>query len=275
MFRVLWRRKTGLVGFIVLASICLAAILAPFVAPCDPYRLNPSIRLQPPNRAHLFGTDMFGRDILSRVLYGARLSLITGFSVAFLSGTLGVGVGIVSAYFKRTGMILMRVNDALMAFPEIILALALLAIAGRASLANVIIALGIAYAPRMARTAYGLALRIREFTYIEAAQAIGSGSFRIIFYHLLPNLISPVIVQTTFTCALAILGSASLDFLGVGVSPEVPSWGAMVNEGRIYITIAPWVIVFPGFFVSLLVLALNLLGDALRDALDPRLRRLV
>jgi peptide/nickel transport system permease protein len=275
MFKVLWRRKIGLGGFIVLISICLVAIFAPFVAPCDPYQLNPSIRLQPPNRAHLFGTDMFGRDILSRVLYGARLSLITGFSVALLSGTLGVGVGVVSAYFKQTGMILMRINDALMAFPEIILALALLAIAGHASLANVIIALGVTYAPRMARTAYGLALRIREFGYIEAAQAVGSGSFRIIFYHLLPNLISPVIVQTTFTCALAVLGAASLDFLGVGVSPEVPSWGAMVNEGRIYITIAPWVIVFPGFFVALLVLALNLLGDALRDALDPRLRRLV
>jgi peptide/nickel transport system permease protein len=161
-----------------------------------------------------------------------------------------------------------------MAFPEIIMALALMAITGGGSLFNVIIALGVVYAPRMARTAYGLSLRLREFTYIEAARAIGIGHFRILLRHLIPNLLSPVIVQSTFTCALAILGAAALDFLGVGVPPDIPSWGTMVSEGRTYITIAPWVIVFPGLAVVLLVLALNLLGDSLRDALDPRLRKL-
>jgi len=274
LFMFMRKRKTGMVGFSLLCLILLLAILAPFVAPYNPGRINPSDRLQPPGSMYLFGTDRFGRDIFSRVLYGARLSLLTGASIALLSATLGVLVGAVSAYFPTVGSILMRGTDALMAFPEIIMALALMAITGGGSLFNVIIALGVVYAPRMARTAYGLSLRIREFTYIEAARAIGIGHFRILLRHLIPNLLSPVIVQSTFTCALAILGAAALDFLGVGVPPDIPSWGTMVSEGRTYITIAPWVIVFPGLAVVLLVLALNLLGDSLRDALDPRLRKL-
>jgi peptide/nickel transport system permease protein len=278
MYKILFifirKRKTGMVGFSLLCLILLLAILAPFVAPYNPGRINPSDRLQPPGSKYLFGTDRFGRDIFSRVLYGARLSLLTGASIALLSATLGVLVGAVSAYFPTVGSILMRGTDALMAFPEIIMALALMAITGGGSLFNVIIALGVVYAPRMARTAYGLSLRLREFTYIEAARAIGIGHFRILLRHLIPNLLSPVIVQSTFTCALAILGAAALDFLGVGVPPDIPSWGTMVSEGRTYITIAPWVIVFPGLAVVLLVLALNLLGDSLRDALDPRLRKL-
>ena len=278
MYKILFifirKRKTGMVGFSILCLILLLAILAPFVAPYNPGRINPSDRLQPPGSKYLFGTDRFGRDIFSRVLYGARLSLLTGASIALLSATLGVLVGAVSAYFPTVGSILMRGTDALMAFPEIIMALALMAITGGGSLFNVIIALGVVYAPRMARTAYGLSLRLREFTYIEAARAIGIGHFRILLRHLIPNLLSPVIVQSTFTCALAILGAAALDFLGVGVPPDIPSWGTMVSEGRTYITIAPWVIIFPGLAVVLLVLALNLLGDALRDALDPRLRKL-
>jgi len=268
------KRKTGMVGISLLCLILLLAILAPFVAPYNPGRIDPSERLQSPSSKYLFGTDRFGRDIFSRVLYGARLSLLTGASIALLSATLGVFIGAASAYSPAVGSILMRGTDALMAFPEIIMALALMAITGGGSLFNVIIALGVVYAPRMARTAYGLSLRIREFTYIEATRAIGSGHLRILLRHLIPNLLSPVIVQSTFTCALAILGAAALDFLGVGVPPDIPSWGTMVSEGRIYITIAPWVIVFPGLAVVLLVLALNLVGDTLRDALDPRLRTL-
>jgi len=263
-----------MVGFTLVSIILAVAILAPFIAPYDPQYINTSDRLQKPNAKYLFGTDRFGRDIFSRVLYGARLSLLTGISIALLSATLGVFIGAASAYFPALGSVLMRATDALMAFPEIIMALALMAITGGGSLLNVIIALGIVYAPRMARTAYGLSLRIREFTYIEAARAVGIGHLRILLRHLIPNLISPVIVQSTFTCALAILGAAALDFLGVGVPPDIPSWGGMVNEGRIYITIAPWIIGFPGLAVVLLVLALNLLGDSLRDALDPRLRKL-
>ena len=274
LYMYMRKRKAGMVGVSLLCLILLLAILAPFVAPYDPGRIDPSDRLQAPTSKYFFGTDRFGRDIFSRVLYGARLSLLTGACIAFLSATLGVFIGSASAYFPAVGSFLMRGTDALMAFPEIIMALALMAITGGGSLSNVIIALGVVYAPRMARTAYGLSLSIREFTYIEATRAIGSGHFRILLRHLIPNLVSPIIVQSTFTCALAILGAAALDFLGVGVPPDIPSWGAMVSEGRIYITIAPWVIVFPGIAVILLVLALNLVGDTLRDALDPRLRKL-
>ncbi len=274
LFRFMRKRRTGMVGFVLLCLILILAILAPLIAPYNPQRVKPSDRLQPPSTHHLFGTDRFGRDIFSRILYGARLSLLTGVSIALLSATVGVLVGALSAYFPAIGSVLMRGTDALMAFPEIIMALALMAITGRPSLFNVIVALGVVYAPRMARTAYGLSLRIREFTYIEAARAIGGGHVRILLRHLIPNLISPVIVQSTFTCALAILGAAALDFLGVGVPPDIPCWGAMVSEGRIYITIAPWIIGFPGLFIVLLVLALNLLGDTLRDALDPRLKNL-
>lgn len=259
--------------FIILTS--LIAIIAPFIAPYDPQRVNPVNRLRPPNVTHWFGTDHFGRDIFSRVLLGARLSLLTGLSVAAISAVIGVFAGSISAYFTSFGFVFMRIIDALMAFPEIILALALMAITGRAGLDNVVIALGVVYAPRMARTCYGLSLRIKEFTYIEAARALGSSHARVLFYHLIPNLIAPVVVQATFTCALAILGAAALDFLGVGVPPYVPSWGTMVNEGRLYITRAPWIMIFPGLFIVLLVLALNILGDTLRDALDPRLRKLV
>ena len=263
-----------MVGAILLCLIFLLGIFAPLIAPYNPRYVKPGDRLQSPNSVHLFGTDRYGRDIFSRVLYGARLSLLTGISIALLSATTGVLIGVLSGYFPKFGSIAMRFIDALMAFPTIILALALMAITGGASLFNVIVALGVAHAPRMARTAYGLSLRIREFTYIEAARATGSGHTRILLCHLIPNILSPIIVQITFTCALAILGAASLDFLGVGVGPDVPSWGTMVSEGRIYITRAPWIIGFPGLFVIMLVLALNLLGDTLRDALDPRLRRL-
>lgn len=274
LFFTLRKRRTGMFGLILVSIIILVAIFAPLIAPYDPQHIDTRDRLQKPNVHYLFGTDRFGRDIFSRVIYGARLSLLTGISIALLSATLGVLVGAVAAYFPSLGSVLMRGTDALMAFPEIIMALSLMAITGKGSLMNVIIALAIVYAPRMARTTYGLSLRIREFSYIEAARAIGIGHFRILLRHLIPNLISPVIVQSTFTCALAILGAAALDFLGVGVPPDVPSWGAMVNEGRIYITIAPWIIGFPGLAVVLLVLGLNLLGDTLRDALDPRLRKL-
>jgi len=275
LYKFARNRKTTAVAMTFLALIALIAIIAPFIVPYDPQRVHPADRLHPPDVTHWFGTDHFGRDVFSRVLLGARLSLLTGLSVAAISVLLGVFAGSISAYFIKIGFVLMRIIDALMAFPEIILALALMAITGRAGLGNVIIALGVVYAPRMARTAYGLSLRIKEFTYIEAARALGAGHARILIRHLVPNLIAPVVVQGTFTCALAILGAAALDFLGVGVPPYVPSWGSMVNEGRLYITRAPWIMIFPGLFIVLLVLALNILGDTLRDALDPRLRKLL
>jgi len=268
------RRKTGLAGLVILVALVLTGVLAPYIAPYDPMYIRPSDRLRAPDSRHFFGTDNFGRDILSRVMYGSRVSMLTGLSVALLSGIVGGMLGAVSAYFPRIGGVSMRLVDALMAFPAIILALFLMAITQRASLVNVIVALSVAYAPRMARTAFGLTLHVCTLTFIEAAEAVGSGRVRILLRHALPNLISPIIVQSTFTCALAILGAAALDFLGVGVPPSVPSWGAMVSEGRMYMTCAPWIVLIPGGFVAVFVLSLNLLGDAMRDALDPRLRRL-
>jgi peptide/nickel transport system permease protein len=270
--RRILRRKTGVAGLVALVAIGILAIVAAWVAPYDPLELSAADMLQPPSKSHLLGTDHLGRDILSRVLYGSRTSLFIGFSIVLLSGTVGTLTGAISAYFRRLGMVLMRFVDAMMAFPVIILALAMMAITGQASTTNVIIALAVAYSPRMARTAYGMSLRIKEFTFIEAARALGVSQGRILLRHLIPNLIGPIIIQATFTCAVAILAAASLDFLGVGSPPWIPSWGGMVSEGRGYLMTAPWITTFAGLFLGALVLSLNLLGDSLRDALDPRLR---
>jgi peptide/nickel transport system permease protein len=270
--RRILRRKTGVAGLVMLIAIMVLAVVASWVAPYDPQDLNATEMRQPPSKAHLLGTDHLGRDILSRILYGSRNSLLVGFSIALLSGTVGVLVGAVSAYIPSIGVILMRFVDALMAFPVIILALALMAITGQSSMTNVIIALAVVYSPRMARTAYGLSLRIKEFTFIEAASALGVSRWRILYRHLIPNLIAPIIIQLTFTCAMSILGAASLDFLGVGTPPYIPSWGGMISEGRGFMRTAPWITTFPGLFLAALVLSLNLLGDSLRDSLDPRLR---
>lgn len=270
--RRILRRKTGVAGLVVLVAIAILAIVASWVAPYDPMELSATEMRQPPSRSHLLGTDHLGRDILSRVLYGSRISLLIGFSIALLSGTVGVLTGAASAYFPRLGTVLMRFVDAMMAFPVIILALAMMAITGQSSIMNVIIALAVVYSPRMARTAYGLSLRIKEFTFIEAARAVGVSHWRILSRHLIPNLIAPIIIQLTFTCAMAILAAASLDFLGVGAPPYIPSWGGMIAEGRGYMRTALWITTFPGLFLAALVLSLNLLGDSLRDSLDPRLR---
>ena len=272
LLRRLLRRKTGVAGLVMLVAILILAILAPWVAPYDPQDLSATEMRLRPSKMHLLGTDHLGRDILSRILYGARNSLLVGFSIALLSGTVGVLVGSVSAYIPKAGSVLMRIVDALMAFPVLILALALMTITGESSMTNVIIALGIVYSPRMARTAYGLALRVKEFSFIEAAGALGATRWRILSHHLIPNLIAPIIIQLTFTCAMSILGAASLDFLGVGSPPYIPSWGGMISEGRGFMRTAPWITTFPGLFLAALVLSLNLLGDSLRDSLDPRLR---
>ena len=268
------RSKTGRVGLALFIFVCLAGILAPIVAP-HANDLHVPNRLQPPNMANLFGTDHFGRDVFGRVLHGAWLSLITGLLVSSISATAGIFIGMTSAYFPLFGSFSMRFVDALMAFPTLILALILMAIVGHASFANVLIALSVAYTPRMARLVYGLTLRIREFDYVESARAVGVNHMRILTHHFIPNLVSPVVVQATLVCAFTILGAAALDFLGVGVPPYIPSWGAMVGEGRQYIGIAPWLTLFPGIGIFTLVLGLNLLGDALRDALDPRLKKLL
>lgn len=272
LMRRLLKRKTGITGLVVLVAMAILAVVASWVAPYDPQELSAAEMRQPPSKSHLLGTDHLGRDILSRVLYGSRTSFVIGFSISLLSGTVGVLAGAASAYFPKLGTVLMRFVDAMMAFPVIILALAMMAISGRSSMTNVIIALAIVYSPRMARTAYGLSLRIKEFTFIEAARALGVPHTRILYRHLIPNLIAPIIIQLTFTCAMAILAAASLDFLGVGTPPYIPSWGGMISEGRGFMRTAPWITTFPGLFLAALVLSLNLLGDSLRDSLDPRLR---
>jgi peptide/nickel transport system permease protein len=262
------------VGFVLLVALSVVAVFAPMIAPYDPMKLSVSHRLEAPSAEHLMGTDDFGRDILSRVVYGARLSLMTGAAISTLSACLGLVLGIISGFYRWPALVLMRIVDALMAFPSILLALAITAITGKASLTNVIIALAVVYTPQMARIAYSATLTIRQNLYVEACRAIGVSNVRVMLRHVLPNFVSLVIVQTTFIFGWAILGAASLDFLGVGTPPSLPAWGAMVNGGRVYITRAPWMILFPGAFVFMTVLALNLLGDALRDMLDPQLRKL-
>lgn len=265
------KSKASLGAVFVLVGIVCVSILAPLVAPYNPLKLDPLERLIAPSREHVFGTDAFGRDILSRVIFGSRLSMLIGASVVVVSILLGVPVGVIAGYYVRIGAVVMRVVDGLMAFPPIILALSFMAIWGP-GLMNVVIAIGLVYFPRVARLVYALTRQVKENDYVISAHAIGARNSRILCIYIVLNLLSPIIVQATFTFAFAILNAAALDFLGVGVPPYIPSWGAIVSEGRIYITRAPWIVIFPGIAIILSVLSLNLVGDSLRDALDPRLR---
>ena len=269
---VLLKRKLALAGLIVIAVIVVFALFSPFIAPYEPTKLNPAHRLQAPNGAYFFGTDNFGRDIFSRIVYGARTSLIGSAGVVSVAVVLGVMLGVLSGYFRRVEPFVMRIVDVLMAFPSLLLALVLVSILGR-GMANVVLAVGMTYMTRTTRIVYALTLRAREEPYIEAIRSVGAGEPRIIFLHLLPNMISPIIVQATFTFAFSLLDMAALDFLGLGIPPEIPSWGNMLSEGRTYLTMAPWLLLFPGSFIVLSVLSFNLLGDVLRDRLDPHYRR--
>jgi peptide/nickel transport system permease protein len=264
-------RKVALAGAAVIALILVLALFAPLIAPYDPMGLNPIERLQGPSLQHWFGTDHFGRDIFSRIVYGARLTLLGGSGVVCFSISIGILVGVLSGYYRGFGFAAMRLVDVVMSFPALLLALALLAILGP-GLLNVVLAVGVTYLTRTARIMFGLTLRVKEEVFIEAVRSLGAGGVRILGRHLLPNLVSPLMVQATFTFAFSLLTIASLDFLGVGVPPQVPSWGNMVSEGRIYITRAPGVLLFPGLFIVLTVLSFNLVGDVLRDNLDPRFR---
>jgi peptide/nickel transport system permease protein len=268
---LLSRRWVTLVGGLLVALNFLVAALAPALAPWDPLALDVQGRLRGPGAGHWFGTDDVGRDVLSRVLYGARISVMVGGLVVVLSVAAGLVVGLAAGYYRRLDGILMRMMDGLMAFPAIILAIALMASLGP-SLQNVIVALGVVYAPRIARIVRGSVLVVRELPYVEAAQALGASDVAVIVRHVLPNCLSPVIVQATFIFALAVLGEAALSFLGVGAPPFVPSWGNILAEGRLYIQQAPWLTVFPGVAIMATILGLNLFGDGLRDLLDPRLR---
>jgi len=270
--RRLLKRKTVALGLIVLTVFVLLAAFAPLIAPHAPGKLSIVNRLTPPGMQWFFGTDEFGRDVFSRTIYAGRLSLFVGAAVVTLATVIGVVLGLLAGFFPKLDTPIARVIDAMMAFPDILLAIALVAALGP-SLTTVIIALSIVYAPRLARVVRASTLVIRELPYVEAARALGISTPHIMTRHVLRNLLSPVLVQGTFLFAHAMLAEAGLSFLGVGVSPEIPTWGTMIASGRQYIGQADWVTLFPGIAIVLSVLSLQMVGDGLRDMLDPRLRK--
>lgn len=267
-----YRRKIALGGLLFIVLLLIFALFAPYIATFDPQEMNPVDKLRSPDGTYYFGTDNFGRDIFSRVVFGARTSLAGSAGVILFSLSIGVLIGVSSGYFRKIEPYLMRLIDVLMAFPPLLLALVLVSILGR-GMGNVIIAVGATYLTRTTRIVYGLTLKLREEPYIEAAVASGVKQKWIIMKHILPNMMSPLIVQATFTFAFSLLDMAALDFLGLGIPPSIPSWGNMLSEGRMYLTRAPWLLIFPGACIVLTVLSFNLVGDVLRDRLDPHFRR--
>jgi peptide/nickel transport system permease protein len=269
---LLFSRRNVLVALIIFVTIVVLCFLAPIISPADPFKMSVRARLTPPGSTYWLGADAFGRDVLSRLLYAGRVSLTIGLGVAAVSSVIGIAIGLVAGFFKRLDAPVSRLIDAMMAFPDILLAIALVSILG-GSMVNVMLALSIVYAPRIARIVRASTLVIRELPYVEAARALGSSTWTIMTTHVLRNILSPIIVQATFIFAYAMLAEAGLSFLGVGVDPSTPTWGTMINEGRQYIDQAAFLIVVPGLAISVSVLSLQLIGDGLRDALDPRLAR--
>jgi len=272
MRNIVRRHPTMLVGGALLVAMVLMAILAPYLFTYDPRVLNPIHRLRPPEAGHWFGTDMFGRDVYSRTIYGARISLVVGFSVSILATSFGMVIGLMSGYNRVLDAIIMRIMDGLMSIPAILLAIALMALMS-ASVKNVIIAITIPEIPRVVRLVRALVLSLREQPFVEAASAMGAGFLRTMFRHIMPNTLAPLIVQGTYIMASAVIIEAYLSFLGAGTPPDVPSWGNIMAEGRTYVQIGFWIILFPGICLALTVLGINLLGDGLRDTLDPRIAR--
>jgi len=272
LWQTLSQRRSVTIGLAILAVVAVAAIFAPLIAPVDPNVMSVRNRLTAPGAEWWLGTDEFGRDIFSRLIYAGRISLSVGLGVATLSSLFGVTLGLLGGFFRRLDGPVSRLIDAMMAFPDILLAIALVAALG-GSLFNVILALSIVYSPRIARTVRASTLVIRELSYVEAARALGVSTWRILGNHVLRNTVSPIIVQATFIFAYAMLAEAGLSFLGVGVNPSTPTWGTMINAGRQYVGVADWMILFPGIAITLSVLSLQIAGDGLRDALDPRISR--
>jgi len=259
---------TGLVLFLIIAT---TAILAPWITDVDPNRLSMRNKFKPPGEGWVFGTDSFGRSLWSRVVWGAQLSMLIGASVVALNAVFGILIGAAAGYFRRIDNLLMRINDALMAFPAILLAIAVTSVLGPSTF-NVILALGIVYIPRTARIVRSSVIVLREMEFVQAAVAAGAGHWRILTRHILPNAMAPVIVQLSFLFAFAVLSEATLSFLGVGAVPPTPTWGNIMAEGRDFMREAPWIITIPGIALMITVMGLNFLGDGLRDVLDPRLR---
>lgn len=255
-----------------LALICAAALLAPVLWTSDPIAINPAARLRPISPEHWLGTDAFGRDVYSRVVYGARISLLVGLGVTFTAVFLGMIIGIVAGYFRALDSVIMRFMDGIMAIPGILLAIALVTLSG-ASVLTVIVAISVPEIPRVVRLVRSVILGVRSEPYVEAAVALGTPAFHLLMRHMVPNTIPPLIVQGTFIFASAMLAEAAMSFLGVGLPPETPSWGNVMAEGRAYFQLLPGLILYAGILLALTVLAINILGDALRDALDPRMAK--
>ncbi|MBM3586633.1 MAG: ABC transporter permease [Alphaproteobacteria bacterium] len=267
----LLRHRLFMTGLVLFLIIAIAAILAPWITDVDPNRLSMRNKFKPPGEGWIFGTDSFGRSLWSRVVWGAQLSMMIGASVVALNAVLGLLIGAAAGYFRRIDNLLMRINDALMAFPAILLAIAVTSVLGPSTF-NVILALGIVYIPRTARIVRSSVIVLREMEFVQAAVAAGAGHWRILTRHILPNAMAPVIVQLSFLFAFAVLSEATLSFLGVGAVPPTPTWGNIMAEGRDFLREAPWIITIPGIALMITVMGLNFLGDGLRDVLDPRLR---
>jgi peptide/nickel transport system permease protein len=268
----IYRHPTIAIGGFLVGLMLFIAIFAPFLGTVDPTHLAPARRTREPSAQYWFGSDMLGRDIYSRVLYGSRVSLMVGFSVAFCASILGTFIGLLSGFLRQIDSVVMRIMDGLMSIPPILLAIALMALT-RASVQNVIIAISIAEFPRVSRLVRGVVLSLREQPYVEAAIASGTRVPVIIWKHILPNTLAPLMVQATFICASAMITEATLSFIGAGTPPIIPSWGNIMAEGRALWQVKPYIVFFPAIFLSITVLAVNLLGDGLRDALDPRLAK--
>ena len=271
---LLYTRKSApvLIACGALALVALIALMASFLDTTDPLAIAPGERLQRMSSAHRLGTDAFGRDVYSRVLYGARISLLVGIAVALVSVAIGLMIGLVAGYFRMLDLIIMRVMDGLMAIPGILLAIALVTVSG-ASLRTVIIAITVPEIPRVVRLVRSVVLSLRIEPYVEAAIALGTPVRSLLLRHIVPNTVAPLIVQGTFIFASAMLAESAMSFLGVGLPPEIPSWGNIMAEGRAYFQLMPGLILYAGVLLALTVLSVNVLGDALRDALDPRIAR--
>jgi peptide/nickel transport system permease protein len=265
------RYPTIAIGGVLLAFVALAALLAPWIAG-DPIGFEPINRLKPPSEAFLLGTDSLGRDVFARLVYGARISLLVGLTVALIAVVSGALIGLIAGYFPRVDAVIMRVMDGIMAIPAILLAIALVALMG-SSVLVVIIAISIPEVPRVCRLVRSVVLSVRNLPFVEAARSNGTRVPKLLRRHILPSTVAPLIVQATYICASAILTEAGLSFLGAGTPPEIPTWGNMIASSRLFLMLAPWTVFAPGICLALVVLAVNLLGDGLRDRLDPRISR--
>ena len=272
VFGFLGNNPTVAIGGLVLLGLVLIGIFAPYLGTVDPTALAPAKRTRPPSADFWFGTDALGRDIYSRVLYGTRVSLTVGLSVAVLATLSGLAIGLVSGFVRWADTIIMRFMDGLMSIPSILLAVALMALT-RGSVGNVIMAITVAEVPRVSRLVRGVVLSLREQAYVDAAVAVGTRTPMIILRHILPNTLAPMLVQATYVCASAVIVESILSFIGAGTPPTIPSWGNIMAEGRALWQVKPFIVFFPAAFLSVTVLAVNLLGDGLRDALDPRMAK--